>query len=80
MLTEPASKASVPFTVVMRRRSITPASVIAPDEEYSALFAAVASINIPASHHVFEPSKFNCICPLLTNEADGPFITTSPVV
>jgi hypothetical protein len=63
MLIVPASKVSVPFTVVMRTRSKVP--LRAGDEPPDINIAdIVLSDNVPVPHHVFDPIKVSVTAPL----------------
>jgi len=61
MLIEPASKVSVPLTVVMRTLSSVPESVLFPADTIAQVLAGAA--NTPFDTHIFEPTKFNTIEP-----------------
>jgi hypothetical protein len=64
MFIEPASKVSVPFTVVMRTRSKVP--LRAGDEPLDINIAEVdvLSDSVPVPHHVFDPIKVSVTAPL----------------
>jgi hypothetical protein len=70
MLIEPASKVSVPFTVVMRTRSKTSDKVFEP-EPVITIVSLLQQIEIFATH-VFEDKFVKVTEPCLTTAALGP--------
>ncbi len=78
MLMVPASKVSVPLTVVMRTRSKAPPR--APEEPPTVIEINVPlSVRTPLATQVFEPSRFNTTAPRIASVAAA-FIITKPAV
>ena len=76
MLMEPASKVSVPLTVVMRTRSRVPERAFVP-----ALTAPVPEFaSDPAAVHVFPEMFVNTTAPCRVSAAEAPLKLMKPVV
>jgi hypothetical protein len=78
MLIEPASKVSVPFTVVMRIRSKTPLKEMPPEEIEPCAFVASEIAPIPV--HIFADTRQRVYIPEYVAEAVNVFLTIKPVV
>ena len=78
MLIEPASKVSVPLTVVRRTRSSVPERPILPAEKNCAFDPDVVPIE-EDSHQVFPENKHMVAKPLYANAAPGELTTTKPL-
>jgi hypothetical protein len=67
MLIEPASKVSVPLTVVKRNRSRTPPRAMNP--VVFPIMPRLVVINIPLETQVFDPAEVRIIVPFLVSGA-----------